>query len=73
MYTLIRSLSLKSLLLEQLPALLCALLVAESFYKFHSFLLEGICFLVTWFVFDALIQFVRKQVTTSASRRSDNP
>lgn len=72
MYTLIRSLSLKSLLLEQLPALLSALLVAESFYKFHSFLLECICFLLTWFVFDGLIQFVRKQVAP-ASRRSDKP
>jgi hypothetical protein len=72
MYTLIRSLSLKSLLLEQLPALLLSLLVAESFYKFHSFLLECICFLVTWFVLDALIQFIGKQFG-AATHHSDKP
>jgi len=56
MYTLLRSLSLKRLLSEQLPAFGLALFVAEVFYKFHSFLLECGAFLATWFVLDWLIQ-----------------
>mgnify|MGYP003460437861 FL=1 len=56
MYTLLRSLSLKRVLSEQLPALGLALLIAEVFYKFHSFLLECTAFLATWFVLDWVIQ-----------------
>ena len=37
MYTLTRILPLHTLLLKQLPALGGALIVAEVFYKFHSF------------------------------------
>jgi hypothetical protein len=53
MYTLYRSLTVRSLLLQQLPALLLSLVIAEVFYKFHSFTLETAAFLVTWFVVDA--------------------
>lgn len=31
--------------------------MAEMFYKFHSFTLETIAFLFTWFVVDAALQF----------------
>jgi hypothetical protein len=44
------------LVLEQGPALLLSLVIAELFYKFHSFLLETGAFLVTWFVIDFVIQ-----------------
>jgi hypothetical protein len=37
MYTLIRSVSLRHVLLEQLPALMAAMIIAEVLYKFHSF------------------------------------
>jgi hypothetical protein len=40
----------------QVVALGVALTIAELFYKFHSFLLESIAFLVTWFIVDFLIQ-----------------
>ena len=33
-----------------------AFLAAEFFYKFHSFALECIAFLLTWLVFDWLIE-----------------
>jgi hypothetical protein len=56
MYTLIRLLPLKRLAFEQMPALALAWLIAELFYKFHSFTLECAAFLATWFVLDALIQ-----------------
>lgn len=67
MYTLIRLLPFKRLAVEQMPALLLAGVIAEFFYKFHSFTLECIAFLVTWFVLDAAIQwFVRRSTRTSA-------
>ena len=40
MYTLIRSIPLRQLLLEQVPALGLSFITAELFYKFHSFTLE---------------------------------
>lgn len=60
MYTLIRSMPLQRLLIEQLPAFLAAFLIAEMFYKFKSFTLECIAFLITWFVIDAVIQYAVK-------------
>lgn len=59
MFTLLRMLSAKRILIEQLPAIAAAWVIAELFYKFHSFTLECAAFLVTWFVFDALIQFAK--------------
>lgn len=62
MFTLVRTLPIKALLSEQLPTLMAAWLVAELFYKFKSFSLECAAFLVTWFVFDALVQTVKAVV-----------
>lgn len=56
MYTLFRLLPIKRLAYEQVPALALAWIIAELFYKFHSFTLECGAFLATWFVLDALIQ-----------------
>ncbi len=56
MYTLLRLLPLKRLAYEQVPALTFAWIIAELFYKFHSFTLECAAFLATWFVLDALVQ-----------------
>ena len=60
MFTLLRMLPWQRILVEQLPALAGAWLIAELFYKFHSFSLETAAFLATWFVFDALIQGLRR-------------
>ena len=60
MYTLITALPLRSLLIEQAPALGLSLILAELFYKFHSFTLETMAFLVTWFAADGAISFVRR-------------
>jgi hypothetical protein len=46
--------------LEQAPILAASLVIAELFYKFHSFTLECIAFLATWYVLDALVKFVRR-------------
>ena len=55
MYTLLRSVPTSNLLAMQAPALLASFMIAELFYKFHSFTLECLAFLVTWFVIDALL------------------
>ncbi len=55
MYTLIRALTARELLFQQAPAMTAAWVVAELFYKFHSFTLECAAFLVTWAAFDAAL------------------
>ena len=49
MFTLIRLSPLRQLLLRQAPALGASLLIAELFYKVHSFTLECVAFLGTWY------------------------
>ncbi len=56
MYSLIRSTSLRQLLLQQVPAVGVSFIVAELFFRFHSFSLECIAFLATWYVLDAVAQ-----------------
>jgi hypothetical protein len=60
MYTLISRLPLRELLVRQAPALFGALVIAEMFYKWHSFLLEAGGFLVTWFVLDVILGVITK-------------
>jgi antibiotic biosynthesis monooxygenase (ABM) superfamily enzyme len=59
MYTLIRSVPLRNLLSTQAPALFLSFVIAELFFKFHSFTLECLAFLVTWFVIDVVISSIR--------------
>jgi hypothetical protein len=65
MYTLIRALPWNCILNEQLPALSLAWVIAELFYKFHSFSLECAAFLLTWYVLDAAVQGVKALVARS--------
>lgn len=59
MYTLLRSVPLRDLLATQAPAFFISFVIAELFYKFHSFTLECLAFLATWFVIDAAISAFR--------------
>jgi hypothetical protein len=72
MYTLLRTVPLRRLLMTQAPALGLAFVVAELFYKFHSFTLECLAFLATWFVLDAVLTGVwnlfRAPTSSSTSR-----
>lgn len=68
MYTLISSLPTQKLLLEQVPVFLISFLIAEMFYKFHSFTLECLAFLVTWYVFDAIVNLVSNAWSKSGRR-----
>ena len=55
MYELLRSLGWARLVKEQGPSLLVAWVIAEFFYKFHSFTLECAAFLLTWFAIDLIL------------------
>jgi hypothetical protein len=37
------------------PSAVIAIVIAELFYKFHSFTLEVVAFLVTWYVIDVVV------------------
>jgi hypothetical protein len=60
MFTLLRLLPWQRLIAEQLPAFAIAWVIAETFYKWHSFSLEMLGFLATWAVLDAGIQGLRR-------------
>jgi hypothetical protein len=68
MYTLTRLLPLRQLLLQQAPVLVLSLMIAELFYKFHSFTLECAAFLGTWYLLDAAIKFA-SDLWASRSKR----
>ncbi|MFQ5934341.1 MAG: hypothetical protein ACE5KI_06835 [Dehalococcoidia bacterium] len=62
MYTLIKAIPFRDLLVEQAPAFGVSLLIAELFYRFHSFTLETMAFLATWYVADGVISFLRRLI-----------
>jgi len=58
MFTLLTRLAPRELFLQQAPVFLASLVIAELFYKFHSFLLETGAFLGTWFILDGIVSAV---------------
>ena len=58
MFSLIKTIGLKKLLATEAPAFLLSLALAETAYKFGSFILECLAFLVTWCVVSYLINTV---------------
>ncbi len=69
MFTLLKSLKDRQVWLSEPVSFIAALVIAELFYKFKSFLLETGAFLATWFVLGAIIHMVAKLVLPSPSRR----
>jgi hypothetical protein len=59
MYTLFRSVPIRELFVTQAPVLFASFVIAELFYKFHSFTLECLAFLATWFVIDVAVTRAR--------------
>ena len=60
MYTLVRHAKTREALLTEAPAFLLSLFIAEAFYKFHSFTLECVCFLATWFVASSFLSLIAR-------------
>lgn len=48
-----------------MPALVCSIVIAELFYKVHSFTLECLAFLSTWFLIDALLRLISNHVRSA--------
>ena len=49
MYSYVKQAGVPAVLTQEAPAFLASFVIAEVFYKFHSFTLECAAFLVTWF------------------------
>ncbi len=58
MFAIAHLLPLRQLLAQQLPTLFVSLIIAEFFYKFHSFTLECLAFLGTWYVLGGLVKLL---------------
>jgi hypothetical protein len=58
MYTLIRTINSRRSAIAEGLSLTFSLLIAETFYKFHSFTLECVAFLATWYVLSRLFTAV---------------
>jgi hypothetical protein len=58
MFSLIRDLGIQVALKQEAVPFVVAFVVAEFFYKFHSFTLECLAFLATWFVLSFLLSLV---------------
>lgn len=50
-----------------------ALILADIFYKFHSFTLECVAFLATWLVFDFIAEWVVRLVGARRRANSSSP
>ena len=56
MFTLLRRLKNRSAALREASTFTVALVIAEGFYRFHSFSLECLAFLGTWGALSALLE-----------------
>jgi hypothetical protein len=70
MYTLMANVSLRKGLISEGPSLLLSMLIAEAFYKFHSFSLEFLAMLATWLVLSYVVSSVRGLRTTKQNTRT---
>ena len=58
MFTLIRSFGFRKALQREATTLTIALAIAELFFHFHSFVLECVAFMATWYVLSWAVTFV---------------
>ena len=49
MYSYVKQAGIPTVLAQEAPAFVASFVIAEVFYKFHSFTLECAAFLVTWY------------------------
>lgn len=68
MFRLLKKITTREIFLEQLPVLMISMAIAEVFYKFHSFTLECIAFLATWYVADLISWFIRNYFSKNKHR-----
>jgi hypothetical protein len=49
MYSYVKTVGVPTFVVREAPAFVVSFLIAELFYKFHSFTLETLAFLATWY------------------------
>jgi hypothetical protein len=62
LFYLVASLTIKQVVFEKVPVFGISIIIAELFYKFHSFTLELLAFMATWFMLDICVQFIFNQL-----------
>ena len=72
MYSLLNRVPASQLVLRHAPTFVGAIVIADLFYKWHSFLLETGGFLITWYVLDAGISLFEK-VFDKGESSSEHP
>jgi hypothetical protein len=70
MFALIKYSTLPQFIAKRLSGLVASLIIAEAFYKFHSFTLECVAFLATWFLIDFVIELIANKF---APKVEENP
>ena len=66
MYQLTHSYGFRRTLFREAPTGLLAFILAEIFYKFHSFALECLAFLATWYLFSWIVFLVQSGLKSRA-------
>lgn len=59
---LVASLTIKQIVFEKIPIFGISIIIAEVFYKFHSFTLELLAFMATWFLLDMCVRLFLNQL-----------
>ena len=72
MYTYLTNLKPKQALLSEAPSIAVSMFVAECFYKFHSFTLECLAFLLTWLAVSAAFSWGASLLAPKAAKVSFN-
>jgi hypothetical protein len=65
LFYLLASLTIKQIVFEKIPVFGISIVIAELFYKFHSFTLELLAFLATWLLLDICVQFIFNRARTT--------
>ena len=69
MYTLFRTVGFRKALEREITPLAMSLLIAELFFKFHSFVLECVAFLATWHVLSWAGAAALRSIRSESPRR----
>jgi hypothetical protein len=65
MYSYVKNVGVPAFFVREAPAFVVSFLIAELFYKFHSFSLECLAFLATWYA----LSWVQSLVIRTDRRR----
>jgi hypothetical protein len=71
MFSLIQNLGFRKFLRREASPLVLSMVIAELFFRFHSFTLECVSFLATWYAISLLASVFRERLTPIRSQGGD--